>query len=369
MSGGDGTSFTITELGGDKRVMRLSGGALPYRPFELKTQQRIELSWLPGNPQATSTILGPSEGPSTINGYWKDIKLSDVSGSMSAIMVDNQAIADAFTAHKIADSFCRSGQLVEVAWFGITRHGHLKEIDWRWHNAHDVEWVFHFEWISRGEPQAPAVFVQSAQVQTIGSTFRQSFDNVMNVPPPSFNLHFDVFNSLTSMVASIDASITSIEGSIATFVRTAATTPAIVMKNLITTCNSVLSNTQTMIDYLRTLAPSAIIYGTLVQDMDLAERLSTQAWIRQVLAQLQELKRVVVEQQDQLIDNVSGDIHGRYYVKAGQDLRDVSQAFYGTPFEWRRIMLFNQLQSSMVDPGTLVLVPKINPSDLQLVQP
>jgi nucleoid-associated protein YgaU len=369
MAGGDGTSFTITELGGEKRELRLSGGALPYRPFELKTQQRLELSWLPGNPQATSTILGPSEGPTSINGYWKDIKFSDVSGSKSPFMVDNQAIADVFTAHKIADSFCRAGQLLEVAWFGITRHGHLKEIDWRWHNAHDVEWVMNFEWISRGEPQAPAVFVQSAQVQTIGSNFRQAFDNVVNIPSPSFNMHYDVFETLTTMTANISSSIFSIENSIATFVQTASTTPSIVMKNIVATCNSVVSNTQTMISYLRTMPPSELVYGTLVQDLSYAERLATQSWIRQVLTQLQELKRIVIEQQDQLIDNFSGDIKGRYFVKAGQDLRDVSQIFYGTPFEWRRIMLFNQLQSSMVETGTLVLVPKINPSDLQLIQP
>lgn len=370
MSGGDGSSFTITELGGDKRTIRLSAGALPYRPFELKTQQRLELSWLPGNPQATSTIMGPAEGPSSINGFWKDIKLRSTDERMTPpFKVNNVAVTDVQTAMQVADSFCRAGQLLEVAWFGITRHGHLKEIDWKWHNAHDLEWAMNFEWISRGEPQAPAVFVQESQIGTVGTRFRQAFDNVLDIPPPNFNMRFDVFNSLTIAMEDISDSIASIEGTITTFVRTAVTTPAVVMKNLIATCNSVLSDTEAMIVSLRTALPASMVYGTSVQDMDYVDRLQTQAWVRMVLAHLQELKRIVVEQQDQLINTISGDLQGRYFVKENQDLRDVSQIFYGTPFEWQRIMLFNQLQGSMVDPGTLVLVPKINPSDLQAVSP
>lgn len=370
MSGGDGSSFTITELGGSKRTMRLSGGALPYRPFELKTQQRLELSWLPGNPQATSTILGPSEGPTSINGYWKDIKLRDAGERMMApFTVDNGPITDVLTAMNVTDSFCRGGQLVEVAWFGVTRHGHLKDVNWKWHNAHDLEWAMNFEWISRGEPQAPAVFVQETQVSMVGSRFRQAFDNVLNIPTPNFNMRFDVFNTLTIAMEDISDSIANIEGSITSFLRAGITTPAVLMKNIVATCNSVLADTNAMIVSLRTALPASMVYGVNVQNMDYIDRLQTQAWVRQVLAQLQELKRIVIEQQEQLIVTISGDLQGRCFVRENQDLRDVSQKFYGTPFEWRRIMLFNQLQSSMVNPGTLVLVPKINPSDPQVVSP
>ena len=53
--------FQVEELTGDKRVLRLSGRALPYRPFELSGTQRHSVEWYPGSPIGTLQVYGAKE--------------------------------------------------------------------------------------------------------------------------------------------------------------------------------------------------------------------------------------------------------------------------------------------------------------------
>lgn len=186
----DPSSFTLEELGGQKRKVTLTGRGLPYRPFELVTTQRLTTTWLPGYAEATATVLGASEEPSSINGYWKDKfigvaeggesssplgaalgALQNVSGALTGgfgttatsgdpIVVaggdgGETAVVSVREAATLFDSLVREGQLLEVAWDQQVRHGHLKKFRKLWHNAHDLEWDMEFEWTGRGERQPP----------------------------------------------------------------------------------------------------------------------------------------------------------------------------------------------------------------------
>ena len=65
------SSFSIMELSGDERWVTLIDRALPYRPLSLVTDQKVEVTWYPGNPHATASVLGAREAPTTIRGFWK----------------------------------------------------------------------------------------------------------------------------------------------------------------------------------------------------------------------------------------------------------------------------------------------------------
>lgn len=54
---------------------------------------------------------------------------------------------------------------------------------------------------------------------------------------------------------------------------------------------------------------------------------------------------------------------GMYVASEGQDLRDVSMEFYGNnPEAWRTLRTFNDLDSSELESGQVILVPKIQAS-------
>src|ERR1700690_3424684 len=126
---GTSSSFSIQELTGpDLRLVVLQGRGLPYRPFKLSTNQRVELEWLPGSPEATSTVLSSKEDPATLNGYWKD-KFIGVSGQDDSagqgpppILSQGVGIPPVIDASRLFDSLCRYGQLLEVTWLSTKRH-------------------------------------------------------------------------------------------------------------------------------------------------------------------------------------------------------------------------------------------------------
>ena len=116
----DVSPFIIRELSGDKREVRLTGRALPYRPFHLVGTQRVDATWLPGSSEATLTVLGAAEEPTQINGKWKQKYLSQAE---KPFQLDNEQVATAQSAIELMNSIRLRGQLVEVTWMAETRRG------------------------------------------------------------------------------------------------------------------------------------------------------------------------------------------------------------------------------------------------------
>ena len=58
-----------------------------------------------------------------------------------------------------------------------------------------------------------------------------------------------------------------------------------------------------------------------------------------------------------------GDIRAQHIAREGEDLRDVSALYYGTPSHWRALMLYNGLPSSDLEVGQDVLIPRQTGSD------
>ena len=131
--------FTIRETTGPGRVVRLTDRGLPYRPYTLETLQRMATTWYPGNPVATATIFGAAEGPTQIDGAWKD-KYIEPSNALRPILLDGEPPSDVREAVRFMDEITRAGQLLEVTWDETIRRGHLRRFAKRWLNRHDVEW-------------------------------------------------------------------------------------------------------------------------------------------------------------------------------------------------------------------------------------
>jgi hypothetical protein len=154
-------SFTIRELTGSKRTLRLTSRALPYRPFELSGSQRHDITWYPGSPIGTLQNLGSKEEETTIRGYWKDrfiaasanpdnpstafAQVSDQLGDQPVSLVTDLAA--------LVDDMRRQGQVVQVTWLQQSRRGLLSKFMQRWNTNEDVEWEITFVWTSQGDEQ------------------------------------------------------------------------------------------------------------------------------------------------------------------------------------------------------------------------
>lgn len=368
------SSFLIQELGADKRSLRLVDRALPYRPFELHTKQRLETTWYPGNPEATATVLGPAEEPTSINGKWKDKYISndiltpgDLSEAqlnlsrvrvtqLAPITVDGTPVSSVRDAVFIVDDIIRKGQLLEVSWDDQTRRGHMVDFIKRWENAHDLEWEMRFEWISRGEPVPESVFPEETSAFDLSSQLRENNAQLQSDADFLIATQSTFQEDLLSFLATIDDQVNTAIDTANQFANNIIT-PFDVARRLIANCTSIIGATRDLIDFLEYR-----IFGDgnfhPVEQQSYSERLVSTVYSRTLIQDARNLFRLASIRRSTLSSQIESDLLGTYTARDGDDLRDVAFQFYESAYEWRRLMLFNQLTSAELVAGQLILIPK-----------
>lgn len=366
-----GSSFIITELSGERREVVLSGRGLPYRPFSLKTGQRVVLTRLPGSPVATSTVLGAREDPTNLRGMWKDRFFSGNDGE-PPFKLNNRQIATVREAIDVLEKICQQGQQVRVSWMSIARVGFLTDFEAIWHNIHDVEWVMDFEWVSRGQAPGPAALIASVEASDAGSSLRSAFDSIDNITLPTlFGFVTPYTTALLNFVNGLQDLIFNLEDHVSNTIRKILL-PVQAIRGMISIFKSIEDEASLLAGYMTAQVAGAMNGNRPVQDpgfstdedaptvQTFADRMEAERYRREMLLWAAELKRIAADNRRQLEDQTSGELLGTYIAKANEDLRDVSKAYYNTPFEWRRLMVFNNLTSDILTAGQLVLIPKLS---------
>lgn len=358
-SSSDTSAFVIRELSGDKREVKLQGRALPYKPFNLESSQRVEIAWLPGSAVGTSTVLGPKEGPTILNGYWKTKYLGDAT---TPLLLNGEAIVSASLARQLFDDILRKGQLVEVTWADEKRHGHLSEFKKNWYTTNDLEWSIGFAWIGRGEPTGPAVFILPTSPTQTSNTLKKGYDDLADTDLPSAPMNGAFLGGLTDIANLIGDAVFAIEDQVQQLTNTALA-PFNAIRGIIATCSGLVDECTLMRDYLKGAVAGAIGHDS-VEDQSASDRMDEERWRQELIGKAIALRATAIGQRSALQTQIYGDIAGQYIAREGDDLRDVSRQFYGTPAEWQRIMIFNGFTGAELEAGELVLVPKVNVSDL-----
>ncbi len=353
--------FVIKELTGDKREIRMTERGGPYRPFQLSGMQRVELEALPGVPERTATVLGPTEQPTTITGYWKSMFLGvDNRGRTSSppFLVDNRQISTAREAVKLIDSVRLLGQLLEVTWLDTLRRGFITRFDQTWHNSEDVEWSLTFEWISRGEPTAPAVFITDTSMGDSFANVDSLFGFLDKIQLPALPLADEILSGLQELTNGIGNLVLDMEDSLQNFTDKILS-PVRAIRGLVATLQSLEDETGLMMEFLVS-QPASAFSSTDPSEQGYSEKQSLALYREELRAWAAELQRTAVESRTNLVAQISTTLLATYTARQGEDLRDVAQQFYGTPFEWRRLLIFNDFQSSLLEAGQLVLVPPLS---------
>jgi hypothetical protein len=358
----DAPPFQIKELTGDKRTIRLVGRALPYAPYTLETGQRVEISWLPGNPVATPTVLGATEEPTQINGMWKDKYLGAVEVETPPFTVDGDAVLNVQSAIEVVDEFTRFGQMLEVTWLNSTRHGFLTNFRKVYQTTHDVEWQMEFKWVSRGDKTGPAVFITTTELSDTASELGAGFRRLDGIKIPKFGLSLGFLTVFQDFQHAIEDLVGAVEDAVVNFTDQVLS-PVRAVKGVVTVLSGLETELQDLVDFVNGQVAGEINPTTPLPQQSFSERLQADSFMVQTRIWARSLQRIAVEHRTSLTHQIVGDILGTYVAKDGEDLRDVSRAFYNNPYEWRRIMLFNELTTAELTAGQLVLVPRMNPAD------
>lgn len=358
------SALTITELSGQGRTVRLAGRALPYRPFDLEGTQRINIEYYGGNPQGSPTVMGGEFQPTKLAGYWKDKYLGQpetnptTGNAQSPFTVDGTTVDNVRDAARITDSIRAEGQLCLVTWDEQTRQGFLRRFKQSWHNRHDLEWEIDFEWIGDGDELGNAVLQEQGGVSEAQGVIDADYQRLVIAAQPDFPPDPTFISPLDSAVNALATTTTQLQGAVHNLA-TQANDPLDAVRRTVAVLNSVSSQAQDVIDVAQGQPAQTMIADVSPGSATLGQSLRAAAFARATTRAARQMKRDAIIRASVMAATVQSSLLGTYIARDGDDLRDVSRKFYQTPFEWRRLMTFNELSSAELDAGQLVLVPRI----------
>jgi len=383
-------AFVIRELTGQRRAVSLRDRALPYRPLVLEGTQRVKVSYPAGSPEGHGTVTGPTEEETEIEGMWKDMFIgTNLSGRPMILLFAARSGANtagamtpvptAVEAIELIDSMRIDGQQVEVEWGPIRRKGFIKKFRYKYHNVHDVEWSLTFIWTSKGStsPRPTYGALAPSQLDT-GGSLRESVGRLLRALDAPGQVVEENMAELRNTINRVTDASLAIDQTVAgLFDQTAPrgiTGPVQgLLGGVVADATSVMNAFENsgwagmFTDFRRVVPYSQHVASTpptsafdaadaqFLNDVDPVQILQAQLYgiegrnDARAIRDEAELRRRALLSDD-------GNFLGTYRARSNEDLRSVSSLYFGTPDQWRQIMLDNALTSSILEEGQEVRV-------------
>ncbi len=378
----------------------LEGRALPYRPLTFSGKMRAEFNWYPGNPVATVQVLGAEESPTTINGMWKDRFMAAfdtfgvpiLTGRTAIATFNGNDVANVRDLVEIVEGFRLRGQLIEFGWDQFIRQGILVRFNQTWLRREDVEWEMEFQWINRGEPETPVAFGVRIPALDIFNQISSAVEAVKLALDAPFAFVSSLSQIVDDSLAVLDESVAAL-ADIADKSAQGLLAPLEVARSTLSALQTVKEQAQAIVDVFESLpAKARRISAGIALAIDIAvdatvdiaaapqttsqtetsgianltheQSLESALVGRDARSEARTLKAIAsqraqeVEAQTIRVPNIDSII-----AIEDQDLRDISSAFYDTPEEWKRLLTYNNLSSSKLTAGQIILVPPLSTPD------
>lgn len=390
----DATSLTLAEEGGG--TLTLTGRALPYMPLAISGKQRAEFNWYPGNPQATVQMLGPEEQTISIKGFWKDKFIQGTGAAtlsfegraseetflgfseFSTVSVGGRSVASVVELVNIVDTMRRMGRRIMLTWDKVIRYGHIVGFTQTWHTAHYCEWELEFGVMSLEEPNIESSNpnqLDLAAVATMAADWpeRVSTAKFINRPFP-----VTLTPKLNAALTSLDAEIFRISSGIGQAAQLAAQAIQIIpnaARSVISSLAGAVSSTSLALGNLTdTALTESFAFATVTQagstfglgesnalredSLPFGIQLGAASYQRQISASYRTVRTSSAQMRFDLQRQLQNELKASFVAKQDMDLRDVSTQFYGTPNNWRDLLIYNGLTSSRLTAGQLIWVPQ-----------
>ncbi len=359
----------ISQLTGQGNQIILKNRSLPYqKPEFLSGRQNMNKAVYPGNPVATIQILGSEELPTTFTGVWKDrfVEADIYYGSNKTSVTPslNGSIGNAKLIVEFFNTLRLQGQKIGMSWSDFYEEGILKEAHFTWLRPQDVEYTLEFEW-SKQDVQQPAV--AGASLTTLQTIVNDIAGIQAQIASFSDEL-LSIQGYLSSLTIALETSIGGILGSIAyatsnllslgTQAFNLATAPVQVYVQAMTLLTGLVNQSSDLIKQLNNTESQIESPSRWQQTRDYLN-------FTTALSNLKNQALLMVGKSSDYSDSLNktyvqnNDYITEYTAKDGDNLRMVSQKFYGDASYWTYLADINFLQNSQLSAGTVLLIPKV----------
>lgn len=363
--------FLIEQQSSGGRRVELDGRGLPYASsVEWGGEQRTDVTYLPGSPDAVAQLYGPKQLPMAPEGRWGDRYMQGESASC-LVKVDGQQITSALEAAQILDRIREEGVLLRVAYESEVRYGLL--VEWRYRPFSEgrtlerIDWSAKFEWLSRGNKMlTPAIpnrigaqnfaaklAIFSAQVDTAWQGLLGKSDALLDAaasPVAKIRGIADTAQQAASALTQRAADAAGIAQSV-TGLASEVTAASFALGAAVTsTAISSAVSLQAAEDRFASLGIS-LVPGDIGTALVLAR---DQQAVLSLCRQLADLADQITAAAEKALADVQPYV---VYAMRGETLRDIALRELGSIGAWRDLAMLNGLPGSEVAPGSALLIP------------
>lgn len=368
--------FKIRELTGQRRTVILTQRGLPFRPLSMSGNQRVEVTTPPGAPDGISSVTGPTEEDTNIRGRWSDKYL----GATTAITNNGFQVTNVIAAVRLFDDIRITGQLLQVSWGPIVRTGHMSKFGHNWDNIHDVDWDATFKWINRGNVSFTDYSIPAPGMSDTASGLSALLDQInsllMSLPISPFSDEMSDLFAMSQKLRSLSDSIDRVTSGAVDLISSPfqiANSYRDALGGIVAVCSEFSEKIDSSFGSATGLYLDSQMQGSSISGESVLSSLLGNAMPSNVVdllvpvqSQAMELKTTARDMRNlaieamRRVEDPEDEVLGTYVARQGDNLRDVSMAFYETPMQWRSLMMYNQLDSAELEVGDIIVVPRLD---------
>jgi hypothetical protein len=315
--------------------------SVPRRPWTFGTVVRNKRTDYPGGDDPTHQVFGPNSKDQALEGTWDD---------------RYNGAGYARSTRRAFNDMVRRGNLVRIEFSGLAFLGLITDADYPYDYDSKIGYRFTF---------SPQVEEDAMPLRLVGNADRPLsaqalVDNLSTDMDTLRDLRADApGNFAGTVLAELDAGLATIEGAFAEI-------DGAVQQRIVDPGEearvSILRVGQ-LFGQVRSAATGALdLLIVWKADAQLAWRTAQEVihfdrWVKEMGFNLRLLGLHAHDSADEVQRRADPEARGLYRPYQGEDLRGISQRFYGTPNQWRGIMTRNGLTSPILTGDELLILP------------
>jgi LysM repeat protein len=345
----DGNDFAdgmeIQELlpnGSEGERIVLIGNLMPKIPFKFGGTQRIKKEFYAGYSEPTMHVLGPEETDITINGEFKDKRYTN--RQLKNIATEFQKQVDAFRIR---------GNIVKIRLGEFERFAIISTTSFEMERLSKIRYAITFSIIGLNAPRnarflnraKEVPFAINKELLEQATNFQAQFSVIPDSVPRSVG---EQLNALISDVAGAIATVTG-------FIDQIVSTVQDIQKS-VERAKGLIKYAQNKLRSYKRIAGS---FQPFNSQQALTGRYESAKFYSASLAGASALTSTLQRLKARLAQLAASLPLGRHLVVTGDTLQKIAIKFYGSPDNWKRIYDFNNLQSTDLQIGRLLEIPRL----------
>lgn len=364
------TRTTIEQQAGPKRRIILDGrGGFLADSVEWGSEQRMDVTHLPGSKSGIAQVFGSRELPMQPRGRWRDVHMQgDSPACFVYVMPGGQTLRTAREAAHLMDLICKEGILLRVAYETEVRYGMLREFRYRPHaegrTLEWIDWSASFEWLSDSEnPGAPTIPTRTGVSDLAGrlAIVVQQLDDAVDTASSAVALADGYVTQALGAVETV-RSIKDSALQVATNFAERVASVASVAQNVVGLCSEVQDAYHQMVDLVQGVATNESLVDFSVDDLStsssIGKQLAVVAYRRGILSAAEVAWLLADQVQADALTGLQEVQDQVVYARRGDDLRDIAYEYLGHREDWRKIAEANSLSGSELAIAQAILLPR-----------